>query len=298
MILIDEARWPAHGTVFGHLVSDASYAELIDFARSAGLHPRAFDHGHYDVALRRHDELVAAGATRVESTELVRRLRASGLRVRRHDRTPTVRHAVAHLRREWHGLLPAAFALGDELLARWTAEGRHYHDARHLAQLLDALDALGERGRPARLAAWFHDAVYTGRPGDEEASAVLAEASLVGVVGAAEASEVGRLVRLTERHDPDPSDAAGAALVDADLSVLGLHPARYLVYVRDVRLDYAHVADDGFRDGRLAVLDELLGRPRLFTTDAARGRWEDPARANLSAERAHLGSAGVLFSLE
>ena len=41
MILIDAPIWQAHGTVFAHLVSDTSYAELHDFAARVGLPARA-----------------------------------------------------------------------------------------------------------------------------------------------------------------------------------------------------------------------------------------------------------------
>ena len=34
-VLIDPPAWPAHGTVFSHLVSDASLEELHAFARAA-----------------------------------------------------------------------------------------------------------------------------------------------------------------------------------------------------------------------------------------------------------------------
>ena len=83
MILIDPPRWPAHGTVFGHLVSDESLEELHAFARSNAVPERGFDRDHYDVPIVRYDDLVAAGAQPVGEKELVRRLIASGLRVRR-----------------------------------------------------------------------------------------------------------------------------------------------------------------------------------------------------------------------
>lgn len=83
-ILIDPAVWPAHGTVWSHLVSDSSYDELHAFAARAGIPRRAFDLDHYDVPLERYDELVALGAEPTPSTELVRRLIASGLRRRKH----------------------------------------------------------------------------------------------------------------------------------------------------------------------------------------------------------------------
>ncbi|NQX27570.1 DUF4031 domain-containing protein [Microbacteriaceae bacterium VKM Ac-2854] len=86
MILIDVPRWPAHGTLWAHVVSDASLAELHAFAAAAELPPRSFDLDHYDVPAERYDELVAAGALPVDARELVTRLRASGLRVRGKDR--------------------------------------------------------------------------------------------------------------------------------------------------------------------------------------------------------------------
>lgn len=85
-VLIDAPVWPAHGTVWSHLVSDSSLDELHEFARRAGVAPRAFDLDHYDVPAQRYSELVAAGAHPVGMRELVERLRASGLRVRAVDR--------------------------------------------------------------------------------------------------------------------------------------------------------------------------------------------------------------------
>lgn len=302
MILLDEPRWPAHGRHFAHLVSDASLAELFAFAAEAGLHPRAFDHDHYDVADSRLADLVALGAEQVASTDLLRRLRASGLRVRPGARTPTRAKAREALATAWAALLPGHAALGEELLRRWSEGHRHYHDVRHLLQALTALDALGlphGRGRAVRLAAWFHDAVYEGAPGtDEHASAALALDLLPDAIGPAEAHEVARLVAVTASHDPDPEDAAGAALCDADLSILGQAPGRYFVYARDVRLDYADVGDADFLAGRRRVLDDLASRPNLFRTPAGRVAWADAARRNLDAERELLASGLGAFATD
>jgi len=80
-ILIDPPLWPRHGRVWGHLVSDASLAELHEFARSVGIPERGFDLDHYDVPEDMHSLLIEAGALLVDGRELVRRLRTSGLRV-------------------------------------------------------------------------------------------------------------------------------------------------------------------------------------------------------------------------
>ena len=69
--------------MWGHLVSDTSFAELHTFATRVGIPERGFDHDHYDVPEERLDDLIAAGAELVTSAELVRRLSAAGLRRRK-----------------------------------------------------------------------------------------------------------------------------------------------------------------------------------------------------------------------
>ena len=85
-VLIDPPLWPKHGTIWSHLVSDTSIDELREFADRNGIPRRGFDLDHYDVPAERYDDLVAAGAEPVPPRELVRRLAASGLRVRPRER--------------------------------------------------------------------------------------------------------------------------------------------------------------------------------------------------------------------
>ncbi|GAA3903854.1 DUF4031 domain-containing protein [Microbacterium invictum] len=81
VILVDDARWPAHGRLWAHLVSDTDLDELHRFAEAHGIPPRAFDLDHYDVPEDAVARLIAGGAHHVSAHELVRRLIASGLRV-------------------------------------------------------------------------------------------------------------------------------------------------------------------------------------------------------------------------
>ncbi len=85
-VLLDPPLWPAHDTLWSHLVSDASLEELHAFARRLGVPARSFDLDHYDVPAARYDELVAAGACPVTANELTRRLIRSGLRVTERER--------------------------------------------------------------------------------------------------------------------------------------------------------------------------------------------------------------------
>ncbi len=85
-ILVDDARWPAHGRLWAHLVSDSDLDELHRFAAANGIPHRAFDLDHYDVPDDAVPRLMAAGAQKVSGHELVRRLIRSGLRVTARER--------------------------------------------------------------------------------------------------------------------------------------------------------------------------------------------------------------------
>ena len=179
--------------------------------------------------------------------------------------------------------------LRGSLEAAYADPARGYHDLQHLTEVLDHVDELMQPDDQARdavlLAAWFHDAVYDGRPDDEERSAQLAGDSIDDPRLAA---EVARLVRLTANHQPADDDHAGQVLCDADLAILAADRARYTTYVAGVRREHAHVSDDEFAAGRAAVLRALLAKPTLFHTGAARDRWEAAARANVERELAQL----------
>ena len=82
-ILVDRPRWPAHGTRFAHLVSDTSFEELHAFEAALALPRRLrFHNDHYDVPERWWQKALDAGAQVVSTHELVRRIRAAGLRAR------------------------------------------------------------------------------------------------------------------------------------------------------------------------------------------------------------------------
>ncbi|HYO33759.1 MAG TPA: metal-dependent phosphohydrolase [Nocardioidaceae bacterium] len=193
----------------------------------------------------------------------------------------------------WSLLLPQRPDLGTDLVARYADPARRYHDRRHLSDVLDRVAELAaelDDSRAVMLAAWFHDAVYDVRAGDnEERSAQLAEHALAAAgEGTAMVLEVARLVRVTASHQVAPDDRNGAVLCDADLAVLAGDEQSYARYSSAVREEYAHVDTESFRRGRAAVLENLLALPVLFSTSYGRAHWEAPARYNLNAELASL----------
>ena len=323
-IYIDPPTWPAHGTVFSHLISDASLAELHEFAAAAGISERAFDRDHYDVPAHLYDELVRAGAVELSGAELTRTLIASGLRIPLKERpekirprllraweaafaprlnTPRLKHVEAPAMSQAQ-LTAQVAELGESLLQAWEQPHRAYHHSGHLSQMLTDLDRLyahrtqGSTPLALVLAAWFHDAVYEGAPGeDERRSEQLASASLeplvtAGLLTGHELQMVSLLVRATATHElPESVDLPAGYepadiqfFLDADMAILAADSARYRRYLRGVRREYSHFDNEAFRAGRMTFLHSTLRRERIFLSEQALTLWEEPARANLSAE--------------
>jgi hypothetical protein len=85
-VLIDEPRWHFQGRPWSHLVSDDGLEELHEFAQRMGIPRRGFHGDHYDVPEEWYQTAVDLGAVPTPSRELVRRLRAAGLRMTPRER--------------------------------------------------------------------------------------------------------------------------------------------------------------------------------------------------------------------
>ena len=190
---------------------------------------------------------------------------------------------------------PALRRLHDDVLGRYSEPHRHYHTAQHLAECFEKVqDIIGLAEHPAEVTVglWFHDAIYdTRRHDNEEQSAVWARDAARDLgAGAEPAQRIHDLVMAT-RHAAEPHGIDAQVLVDADLSILGAHPARFQEYEAQVRREYAWVPDETFRTGRARILKEFLARPHLFSTAHFRERYEAQARRNLQHSLADLGRA-------
>jgi predicted metal-dependent HD superfamily phosphohydrolase len=189
-----------------------------------------------------------------------------------------------------------AYPAFDVLAAAYSAPDRYYHNLEHLTDVLRILGRLapGVADPPAlQLAAWFHDAVYDPRAKDNEARSGELAVDLLGPIGvpAAAIERVVRLVRATAHLSTagPPGDRDTAALLDADLAILGAAEERYRRYAADIRREYAHVPEEEYRAGRATVLGRFLARPRIFTHQVLFEEGEGRARANLAAELRELG---------
>lgn len=188
---------------------------------------------------------------------------------------------------------------GADLKARWREPARHYHTPTHLVEMFWALEELeraGEiddrQGSVARIAAWFHDAIYdpaSGAGSNEADSAALARDTLQQLgIGEDDLDAIDRLIRLTINHEADDDEPLDAAFHDADLWILSAPEERFDGYCDQIRQEYAHVPDAAYRTGREAILKPLLRRDTIYRTPRALHDWETAARINVGRELTRL----------
>ncbi|MDF7813018.1 hypothetical protein [Hymenobacter sp. YC55] len=179
----------------------------------------------------------------------------------------------------------------EQLVAAYSASGRHYHTLRHVQILLDAVQAEAAAlhdSTVVQLAVWFHDAVYEPlRDDNETRSAELAAEFLANTtLSESRLQRVAYLIERTKDHtQTQPDDDLDLQLfLDADLGILGAPETDYWQYARQVRQEYQSVPDSLYQRGRSKVLEKLLNTPVLYRTAAYRTRLDAVARHNLQAE--------------
>ncbi len=191
---------------------------------------------------------------------------------------------------------------GSDLLDRWGEAHRRYHTTTHLAEMFAALDELADAGEldaldtvRARVAAWFHDAVYdpTAGPGRNEHRSAQLSRDHLHHLGAdpADIDAIESLILMTAGHDAAGrvvDTGLGRAFHDVDLWILSAPAGRFDEYCGQVREEYVRVPDAAYRSGRSDILRPLLEAEPLYLTGHAQHSWQPRARANLARELSRL----------
>jgi predicted metal-dependent HD superfamily phosphohydrolase len=183
--------------------------------------------------------------------------------------------------------LPADVATA--LAAAYAEPQRAYHTAEHISDVLGWFESVADHvgwREPAEVyvAIMFHDAIYVPGAQDNEArSAAWAREAMPMVDGA----RVESLILLTARHGRlDPADVRGdrdaALFLDSDMAILAATPAAFDAYDAAVAVEYKAVPPDAYRAGRLAFLEGLAAKPRIFLSAWFHDHYDDAARANLA----------------
>jgi len=196
------------------------------------------------------------------------------------------------LMQDWQRLaaragLTASEALGAGLIGRYAEAHRAYHTCAHLRHVLGLMHEMQADDR-LLLAAWFHDAIYqTGSADNEQRSAALASEALTAhSYPDTKIGFVRDAILSTATHRA--ADPSFCKLLDADLAILGGTGDEYEAYCHGIRLEYAHVPETKFREGRAGFVRSVLALPQIFQTALCIDRYEIPARRNLHLELEEL----------
>lgn len=196
-----------------------------------------------------------------------------------------------------HITLEQVSILWQNIAIRYNEPQRAYHDLQHIQQLFGQYDQVKDNLHEPHiiaLAIYYHDVIYEPTRSDNELkSAEYAVESLTDYLSAEQCQHIYALIMMTASHQVDKwsnetkerekyNDAA--YLLDMDLSILGSSWSEYEHYAHTVRQEYAHVSDDDYRVGRIAVLKKLLAHSTLYLTDYYYARLEKQARKNIEHE--------------
>jgi predicted metal-dependent HD superfamily phosphohydrolase len=207
------------------------------------------------------------------------------------ERVDSMQQAWIKLLERYRVKAEHAYPVFDVLISAYTAPERHYHNLEHLSDMFRVAGKLApsmDDPSAVQLAVWFHDAVYDPRAKDNEARSGELAVDLLGPIGvpASTIERVVRLVRSTthlDSNDP-PLDRDTAALLDADLAILGSAEERYTRYAGEIRKEYVWIPEEEYRKGRSGVLRKFMARPRIYNHPLMIEEGEMLARKNMALE--------------
>jgi len=179
--------------------------------------------------------------------------------------------------------------LFNSIVEHYSAKNRPYHNLSHIQSLLSLSESLPDKiqNRGAfYFAIWFHDLIYdTKRSDNEEKSAEFAVEALAGLGVPEQTIGITReMILATKHHRADDLSWDMEAFLDLDTSILGAPEEIYKEYSRAIREEYSWVPDFLYRKGRMKVLNDFLGRARIYNTEEIMAKYETQARHNIAEE--------------
>jgi predicted metal-dependent HD superfamily phosphohydrolase len=172
---------------------------------------------------------------------------------------------------------------------------RKYHNLDHIGQVLGMFDSarmLADEKDAVEFAIWLHDCVYFAeRPDNEERSADAA-GMIAGLLGCgAEFLALVRSCIMATRHSAAPEKGDASLVADLDLTILGATREEYDRYAAAIREEFAFAPDEQYVPGRIAFLQRMVDKERIFHTPHFFARMERGARENLYREMDRLEKA-------
>lgn len=200
---------------------------------------------------------------------------------------------IAVMSRRWLNLMDSlavdpeqARRVFADLVSRYSADGRYYHDLGHVKDLLDTVDELKPLATDftaIRLAVWFHDVIYDPRAKDNEVKSAEYARKTLHTLGLSPEviDKVSNLILATITHQAPDGDINAQILLDADLAPLAADEAAFKQQSIALRKEYAWLSEEEFKANRARLLGSFLERDRIYQTDELYTSLESQARRNL-----------------
>ncbi|MDO5728838.1 MAG: hypothetical protein Q4P71_04355 [Actinomycetaceae bacterium] len=189
--------------------------------------------------------------------------------------------------------------VGNDLIERWNAPFRTFHNVQHLANVIARIDELAPSTHDPdilRLAAWFlgslnlHSVEFGGEAPEKKIDVCHSYVSDMLRELGFDSDVCGRVCSLIQQlfHHHAPADDIDAnALIDANCAVLAAMPQEYKRYRRLIREEFPHLTDLEYQVKRRRYIRALLNRSIIFRSPLG-SQWEPIARQNLEAELVNL----------
>jgi predicted metal-dependent HD superfamily phosphohydrolase len=136
----------------------------------------------------------------------------------------------------------------------------------HVQNMLESVENLVCYARnlnAVKLAAWLHDVIYDSKASDNEDKSAKYAERLCQELSISDGPLVAPLILKIKTHVAG-DDADAQVLIDPDLVILGTGEPVYWKYAEQIRQEYAWVPEPDYRKGRRQVLEQFLGRPKIF----------------------------------
>ena len=178
--------------------------------------------------------------------------------------------------------------LWSEIHSNYSQSTRHYHNLRHLDNLIEKLLPIKDQIENWQILTFsvaYHDIIYnTLKKDNEERSAVLAYERMTLLNFPSLLKEKCKLQILSTKHHRVNDDPDTNYFTDADLSILGSDGESYLNYTKQIRKEYGHYPDILYKPGRKKVLKHFLKMGNIFKTKYFQDKFETQAKINISTE--------------
>jgi len=178
--------------------------------------------------------------------------------------------------------------LWEEIEKNYTGKKRHYHNLKHLDNLLKQLSDVKEQIQDwdtILFTLFYHDIIYDAlSKKNEENSAELAVERLHSIFFPDDRIKRCYSQIIATKNHALAEDNDTNLFTDADLSIFGMEWEHYSEYLSQVRKEYSIYPDLIYNPGRKKVLKHFLESNKIYKTDYFLENFEEKARENIAKE--------------